>query len=688
VPLHDESPAAAEVRHALAHCRRRLLFRALARAAALTAPTGALVYLACSRGMSGGPAAAVSITLSLSGATLGLWRKRASWSSRSAAREMERVRPESHNVIVTAEELLRHPDRARLSTRARVVERAAQTLCDAAGARPAPLSRDVLLAAVSAVVAASAIAGGPQQPSSLMTDGVQRLRSVAAGSPARPAILATITPPAYAEKAPTTVSDPDRIDALEGSHLRLILRLEGERASWRVRFGADPVPASRVDQGLVIDMRLTRSGYLAIEPAESGPGVRRLLPLSVTPDRAPSIKVDAPGKDLLVPNTRTLIAVRASAEDDLGLQSLDLRYTRISGSGEQFDFQEGAIPVAIARESPRTWTARAELALERLALAPGDSVVYRFVGRDRRPGDAGVASSDTFFIEVAGPGQVALESFELPPDRERYAISQQMIVLKLERLRVAEPRTERTALEREVAGIAAEQRAVKSNFIFLTGGEVEDEEAEAEHSHEIQEGRLENTARREISAAIQFMTRTEQALAAVSTAAALPAAREAVKALQRAFGRNRYFLRALPVRSRIDPARRMTGDLTKVGSWRRELAPATPDAQAAAARSLLARILGSSAEMRSGAIDATRLTGLAEEALAAGPAVSEWQAISRRLLQLRDGPDVSADDRAKLVNETVAALAALIGRHALSVRRLDGPDAVLRGVWEEELRRR
>ena len=188
-------------------------------------------------------------------------------------------------------------------------------------------------------------------------------------------------------------------------------------------------------------------------------------------------------------------------------------------------------------------------------------MIYRIVGRDERPGDAGLASSETFFIEVAGPGQVALAGFELPPDRERYALSQQMIVLKLERLRAREKTLDRATLEQEVGNISAEQRAVRANFVFLMGGQVEDEEAEAEHSHEIQEGRLENTARREIVDAIQHMGKVEVGLAAINTTAALPPARAAVEALQRAFGRNRYILRTLPVRSRVDPSRRLTGEI-------------------------------------------------------------------------------------------------------------------------------
>ncbi len=99
------------------------------------------------------------------------------------------------------------------------------------------------------------------------------------------------------------------------------------------------------------------------------------------------------------------------------------------------------------------------------------------------------------------------------------------------------------------------------------GGHVEDEEEEAEQSHEIQEGRLENTARREISRRSATWRVAEQALVAIDTAAALAQAKLAVDALQRAFGRNRYILRTLPVRSRVDPSRRLTGKLDDASGW-------------------------------------------------------------------------------------------------------------------------
>ena len=452
-----------------------------------------------------------------------------------------------------------------------------------------------------------------------------------------------------------------------------------------MRFGADALDARESGGSTAVDLPLARSGYLAIEPADrDAASSRRLLPVTVIPDRAPTIRVEAPGKDLLLPDATPVVGLSASALDDYGLQSLELRYTKVSGSGEQFEFKEGSLPLTITRESGRAWKAQTDLALSKIGLAPGDAMIYRLVGRDERPGDAGLASSDTFFIEVAGPGQVALAGFELPPDRERYALSQQMIVLKLERLRAREKAIDRATLEQEVANISAEQRAVRANFVFLMGGQVEDEEAEAEHSHEIQEGRLENTARREIIDAIQHMGKVEIGLAAINTSAALPPARAAVEALQRAFGRNRYILRTLPVRSRVDPSRRLTGEISTASDWRRELFPPAPDAAVEAARGLLTRLLELAPSVRSGSIAPSVLTALAEEALAVDPAAEDWQAASKGLLQLRDARGTEAE-RLTVLNQVVARVTAVAERASLATRPPERNRA-LKSAWAEEHR--
>jgi hypothetical protein len=336
-----------------------------------------------------------------------------------------------------------------------------------------------------------------------------------------------------------------------------------------------------------------------------------------------------------------------------------------------------------------------------MTLEPGDSLVYRAVARDKRPGDAGQASSDTFFLEIAGPGQVALEGFEMPPDQERYALSQQMIVLKIRRLRARERTLPRPAVQEAAAAIAAEQRAVRSNFVFLMGGHVEDEEQEAEQSSEIAEGRLQSTARKAIDAAIAHMSRAEQALVAADTAAALPPARAAVEALQRAFGRSRYILRTMPVRSRVDPSRRLTGELSAAGDWRREPQPAAVDRESAEARALLSKLLDIAAVAHAlrpaqglpsvpsdagGRIDPDTLTTLAEQALAIDPGSASWQDVARRLGEARDR--VAAG---RPLGGLSDALAPVIARARRGARLASGPatraPGALLSAWAEESRR-
>ena len=53
----------------------------------------------------------------------------------------------------------------------------------------------------------------------------------------------------------------------------------------------------------------------------------------------------------------------ARATDDFGLRSLALRYTKVTGSGENFEFQEGEIPLTLKPASA------ARLERQRVALA-------------------------------------------------------------------------------------------------------------------------------------------------------------------------------------------------------------------------------------------------------------------------------------------------------------------------------
>lgn len=670
-----------ELTNRLASISARLRTREFLRAAAIALPCAAvLAILLRQAGVSALVAVALATGTMAGLAAFLLRRVRSSWDSLSAARHVEAARTASRNVVITAEELLRHPRRAAASIRQRVVFEAAEIAGAGGAADVVPLSRQLWVAALAFVVAAGIVTGMPGRAARVAIEATQKTLQQAAGASGSVTITATVVAPDYTHEAPRTLQNPERIEALQGSRLTLAVRGAG---GWQLRFGADVLVAKSSGDETRVDLPLTRSGYVAIEPMESASrATRRLLPIAVIPDRAPSIRIDTPGKDLLLPNASPVVDLAAAATDDFGMRSLELRYTKVTGSGEQFEFKEGTLPLSIARQSGRDWSARAALALSSIGLAPGDAMIYRIVGRDERPGDAGLATSDTYFIEIAGPGQVALAGFELPPDRERYALSQQMIVLKLERLRAKEKTLDRATLEQEAGNIAAEQRAVRANFVFLMGGQIEDEEAEAEHSHEIQEGRLENTARREIVDAIQHMGKVEIGLAAIDTAAALPPARAAVAALERAFGRNRYILRTLPVRSRVDPSKRLTGDTSTAADWRRELSPPAPDVAREAARGLLGRLLELSPSIAAGTVPAMTLTGLAEDALAIDAAAADWQEVSKGLLQLRDSPG-NATARTSSLNSVVARVSAIVARASLSTRPLER-DRTLRSAWAED----
>ncbi len=602
---------------------------------------------------------------------------------------IERGDPALRNLVITAEELLRHPNRSAGWIGRRVFEDAAARLSAVDLRAAVPIGR-------AAIAAVTAVALAGLMPVAVRTiDGrAERQLPVVAGNTARgpSSIEVRLDPPSYSGRPPAVLTNPARIDALEGTRLTLVVT--NPPGVVQVRFGDRQLPVSQRSDGSAIDLTLVESGYFAIESGqpETAREPVRLIAVAVTPDRAPDVRIERPGRDLLLPDVRADVFVAAVAADDIGLEAMALKYTKVSGSGEQFEFEEGELPLDIVKSSPQGWQARGRIPVAKLGLEPGDSLVYRLTASDGRPGLAGTASSDTFFVEIAGPGQVALEGFEMPPEQERYALSQQMIVIKLRRLREREKGMTPAVLDEQTGAIAAEQRAVRGNFVFLMGGHVEDEEEEAEQSHEIQEGRLENTARREIWRAVAHMTSTEQALAAHDTGAALAAAMKAVEALQKAFTRNRYILRTLPSRLRIDPSRRLSGALDDVKDETR--APASPaeSPEAELSRRLLAEMLALIPRLRSekeSAAVVAALSAVAERALAAGSGDPQWSGLAQSLLRLREAVSGGAAAQPRIDAESrivVQALLQRVRKHAAIVQPRSADR--LERAWADEARRR
>ena len=603
-------------------------------------------------------------------------RHRARRTIQSAAAAIEQSL-DCQNLVVTAVELSSYPQRAVPWVRARVFGDADALLARVDPRAVVRLRRPLVLCVVTTALAATAAIGVHERAARVVRNAIEKTGS-RQGATTTTAITITVEPPAYTLQSAQRLTNPERIDIVEGS--RLAIEIRGAAS---VRFGDAPLRVRIGQDVAAAEVAVTESGYLAVESPER----LTLIPVHVTPDRRPAIRVDQPGRDLLFTEARNPVGVEATVTDDFGVADVKLRYTRVSGSGEQFDFREGELPLTRTERDRVTWHARGAVPLSSLGLEPGDSLVYRFIARDGRKGDAGTSESDSFFIEIAGPGQAALEGFAMPPDRERYSLSQQMIVLKIERLRDRTRRLSNEALEEQAKDIAAEQRAVKANFVFLMGGHVEDEEVEAEQSTDIQEGRLQNSGRREILRAIEHMTRAEQSLGAIDTSAALREAKLAVESLQRAFGQNRYILRALPVRDRIDPARRLTGQLEDARTSSRSHAPTGADLKPYEIRSLFTSALAATDDLAAGRPVAAQLSILSERALAVDPASTGWQRIAQQLGAVRDSV-AAGEDRKQALTRLREAMS-LVVREAEKVTLPSVhivPDATspLRGPWAGE----
>jgi hypothetical protein len=567
--------------------RRRAKALLIAEAAAWAAAMAAAAFVLTSVLGFARPARLASIaTAELAvAAAVGLMRRR-ELAPRSIVRALERAEPASQNVLTTAAELTTGELSAAPRVRARVFADAAaisRTVDTGRALPPTRLRRAVAIASAAwAVVIAVWIWRGASSVAPGSIFGSLATFTPAA-SPANTAhVTVTIQPPAYTSLPIRTLTDPSEIEAIEGSSANAVMGPFATRTL------------------------LQKTGYIAIGDGEA----RRTIPVVVTPDALPAATIVAPGRDLVLAGGNPRITFEARAADDFGLRALTLQFTKVSGSGEQFEFDEGEIPLAIAREDGRAWRGSASRSIAELSLKEGDTLVYRAVATDSRPG-GGTASSAAFFIEISKLGVAAGDAFTLPEEETRYALSQQMLIIKTERLNHERAANAATDVRDTALNLAVEQRMIRAELVFMLGGEIEDEEIEAAQSPELQEGRLQNRGQRDLRAATIAMSQAEKLLTGVDLPAALTAERAAVAALQRAFARGRYILRALGSRTSLDFGRRLTGDVSKAADWRRT-PPATPANRRVA---LMQDLLRGLTELGAANGFETRARVLSEEAL-------------------------------------------------------------------------
>ena len=452
------------------------------------------------------------------------------------ARVIEAAQP-LDNLLVSAVEIDDRPRPVRGEIREAIFEQAAARAAAVIPSRIVTLRQPVAVA--TAVLAGCLLLARSGDVTQILHD---RLTERAIPPSASNAITVRITPPAYTRKPVEVLDSPPQVTVMAGSTVRVDT-------------------GSRILREWVANV----SESLDLQVQANAPS--RFLSVIVVPDVPPSVRITEPGRDTARATGSGSIRVAVETRDDLGLSSLSLRYTKASGGGENVTFAEGDVPLTLERVSERHWRSTAQWTLDPLALAEGDVLVYRAIARDGNP-DGEAVESDAFLIEIGRTAEIASAGFALPTEERKYAISQQMVIYKTEQLLASRGEHKDDWLE-QTRMLGVEQRMVRAEVVFLSGGEVQDEVEEAAHSHELAEGRLENQGRAEMVRALNFMSRAEAQLNDGNAVEALVFERQALASLERALDRRRYFLRTLPDRSRIDLTRRLTGERREARSWLR-----------------------------------------------------------------------------------------------------------------------
>ncbi|HEY0778358.1 MAG TPA: hypothetical protein VGD56_10380, partial [Gemmatirosa sp.] len=369
-------------------------------------------------------------------------------------------------------------------------------------------ARRALLAPAAALGASlllllATIHAPPSAHSDQITARVGRLASGASprGIPVDPLahLRATITPPAYTHEGARTLDDPPAVTALVGS----TLILEGTGSAGQVRAGllttsttTSPVAVRAEGAGR---WRVT----LTIPPAPIalrlvGPVHDRVVVLDPRPDLPPRVALLAPTRDTVVRAPQGTVALRARADDDLGLVDGAFEYVVSSGEGENFTFRTGRVGAA-SFGGARAGTLGAALDLAALNLKPGDLVHVRALARDARPG-AAPGASETRAIRVARAGEydsVAVDGAP-PPDADTAAFGQRMLLQLTEAL-VARAEAPRAPLarplvvdeSRRIGGDQARLRRRVGDAVFSRlGGQASGEESQGSDDASERRGRL------------------------------------------------------------------------------------------------------------------------------------------------------------------------------------------------------
>lgn len=386
----------------------------------------------------------------------------------------------------------------------------------------------------------------------------------AAGPAARSeAFMAIVTPPNYSRIAADTVDNPTSISALVGSDLRFV-------GLWSAQVTMPRRPTA---------LRL------------GGPK-ERIVALEPRADSAPSVVIELPARDTVLPSATGSLTLAASARDDFGITTGWFEMIVSSGDGERFTARSTAIGRTSGSGAQHLRLSVA-LRLDTLGLKPGDVVHLRAVARDANPArDAEPGSSETRTLRLFRRGEadsVAVEAAP-PPEVGRSELSQRMLINMTEKLVSDRRRLSRSDASREASNIAREQARLRRRvgaiiFVRLTGDEPEPDDTagmdvdtlppgeallraasaatnqpDLQHSEEEGGDGTVIGINAPLLEAFNAMWEAERRLGVVEPRQALPHMRAALAAIQRARAAERLYLRGRPPKIVIDLARiRLSG---------------------------------------------------------------------------------------------------------------------------------
>ena len=326
---------------------------------------------------------------------------------------------------------------------------------------------------VAVVVQRSEAAGSLLQPIAGLTR--------ADGASALTRVVVTVRAPGYARRPAATLENPDIVRALAGG--TLVVEGAMPRAGAPVSAALDTIGLAVASEDGRWRAALAVPGLPAVLRLRHGFHTR-LIAIEPQDDSLPGVTLLAPARDTVLRLPTGRFALRAQAQDDLGLTSAAFEYIVSSGDGERFTFTSGTLGVQ-RPGGRRSADLSATLDLGALALKPGDVIHLRAVARDANTVTGpGIGSSDTRTFRVARAGEydsVAVEA-AAPPEADKTLLSQRMLINLAEALVRRSRGLARETLVAESRRIGRDQARLRKQVSDLVFSRLGDD-VSGEHFH-------------------------------------------------------------------------------------------------------------------------------------------------------------------------------------------------------------